>query len=277
MDEDRCRTRIARYLTALMLSAGLASSAHAADGPAIDPLLLTPVDQLTSEQIGGMQQRLLDWPQLQRYRAENAALAAPVRGQSRVVLFGDSITEGWGPTGSPTFFPGKGYLNRGISGQTTAQMLLRFRQDVIALQPAVVVILAGTNDIAGNTGPASQAMIEDNLQSMVELARAHGIAVVLASVLPVSDYPWQLGVQPAPKVRALNAALQRYAYAQHLVYLDYHSALANRDGGLDKALADDGVHPTAAGYARMAPLAEQAISRALEDRDQPAQMGSVRG
>lgn len=190
-------------------------------------------------------------------------MAAPAPGTARVVLFGDSITEGWGRTGSDTFFPGKGYLNRGISGQTTAQMLVRFRQDVIALQPAVVVILAGTNDIAGNTGAATQAMIEDNLQSMVELAQAHGIAVVLSSVLPVSDYPWQRGVQPAPKVRALNAALKRYASTHNVVYLDYHTPLANRDGGLDKALAADGVHPTPAGYARMAPLAEAAITQAL--------------
>jgi lysophospholipase L1-like esterase len=207
-------------------------------------------------------QLLTDWAWLARYREDNARLIAS-GAKVDVVFLGDSITEGWGRTGSDTFFPGKGYLNRGISGQTTAQMLVRFRQDVIALQPAVVVILAGTNDIAGNTGAASQAMIEDNLQSMVELAQAHGIAVVLSSVLPVSDYPWQRGVQPAPKVRALNAALKRYASAHNVVYLDYHTPLANRDGGLDKALAADGVHPTPAGYARMAPLAEAAIQQAL--------------
>ncbi len=234
-----------------------------AEQPAVNPLLRTPVAELTPAQIQGMQQRLLDWPQLQRYRAENAALPAAAPRQPRVVFFGDSITEGWGRTGSATFFAGKGYINRGISGQTTAQMLVRFQQDVVALQPAVVVILAGTNDIAGNTGPATQAMIEDNLQAMATLARAQGIAVVLASVLPVSEYPWQPGVQPAPKVRALNAALRRYAEAHTLVYLDYHSALANDAGGLDAALAADGVHPTAAGYARMAPLAEAAVARAL--------------
>ncbi|WP_312236735.1 SGNH/GDSL hydrolase family protein [Stenotrophomonas sp.] len=253
------------FLHAITIAAVLAMAppaAHAAS-PAVNPLLLAPVATLTPDQVRGMQRQLLDWPQLQRYRAENAALAAPAGGQPRVVFFGDSITEGWGRTGSATFFAGKGYVNRGISGQTTAQMLLRFRQDVIALQPAVVVILAGTNDIAGNTGPASQAMIEDNLHSMVELARAHGIAVVLSSVLPVSEYPWQPGVQPAPKVRALNAALQRYAGQHKLVYLDYYTPLANHQGGLDKAMANDGVHPTAAGYARMAPLAEAAIVQAL--------------
>lgn len=253
------------FLHAITVAAVLAvvpPAAHAAS-PAVNPLLLAPVATLTPDQVQAMQQQLLDWPQLQRYRAENAALAAPTRDRPRVVFFGDSITEGWGRTGSATFFAGKGYVNRGISGQTTAQMLLRFRQDVIALQPAVVVILAGTNDIAGNTGPAGQGMIEDNLHSMVELAKAHGIAVVLSSVLPVSEYPWQPGVQPAPKVRALNAALRRYAGQQKLVYLDYYTPLASREGGLDKSLADDGVHPTAAGYARMAPLAEAAIAQAL--------------
>jgi len=210
-----------------------------------------------------MQRRLLDWPQLGRYRAENAALPLAAAGTQRVVFFGDSITEGWGATGSERFFPGKPFVNRGISGQTTAQMLVRFRQDVLALEPAAVVILAGTNDIAGNTGPATQAMVEDNLHSMIELAKAHGIKVILASVLPVSDYPWRPGTQPADKVRQLNAALRDYAEQQGLVYLDYYSAMCNAAGGLDTALAGDGVHPSAAGYALMAPLAEQAIARAL--------------
>jgi acyl-CoA thioesterase-1 len=247
-------------LIALLLAVPLTS---AAGTPAVDPLMLASVDHLAPEQIHTMQQRLADWPQLQRYRSENAALPAPVAGHPRVVFFGDSITEGWGATGSDTFFAGKGYVNRGIAGQTTAQMLVRFRQDVIALKPAVVVILAGTNDIAGNTGAATQAMIEDNLHSMVELAKANGIAVVLSSVLPVSDYPWRPGVQPAAKVRALNAALRAYAQQHSLVWLDYHAAMANAEGGLDPPLAKDGVHPTPAGYARMVPLAEASIQQAL--------------
>jgi len=238
--------------------------AHAAEAkPAVEPLYLAPASTLAPKQIEQMQQRLLDWPQLERYRKENAALAPAKQGTQRVVFFGDSITEGWGPTGSERFFPGKPYVNRGISGQTTAQMLVRFRQDVLDLKPAVVVILAGTNDIAGNTGPSTQAMIEDNLHSMVELAKAHDIRVVLASVLPVSEYPWRPGAQPAEKVRSLNAALQRYAQQQGIVYLDYYDAMANAAGGLDPALAKDGVHPTPAGYARMVPLAEQAIATAL--------------
>jgi len=255
----RRRTSLA-WLLAGSLMAGLVTPVLVQ--AASNPLLTKPVEQVQPDEVRFMQQRLSDWPQLQKYRAANAALPAPRDGQSRVVFFGDSITEGWGKEGSSRFFPGKGYLNRGISGQTTAQMLVRFSQDVLALRPNVVVILAGTNDIAGNTGPATQAMIEDNLQAMLDLAKAHGIAVVLASVLPVGEYPWMPGIAPAPKVRALNAALKRQADARGLVYLDYYTPMANRAGGLDAQLATDGVHPTAKGYALMAPLAEAAIKRA---------------
>ncbi|WP_228257918.1 SGNH/GDSL hydrolase family protein [Pseudoxanthomonas winnipegensis] len=216
----------------------------------------------SAEQVQAMQRQLADWPQLSRYRDENAALAAP--GKRRVVFFGDSITEGWGKTGSETFFPGKPYVNRGISGQTTPQMLVRFRQDVIDLKPAVVVILAGTNDIAGNTGPATPQMIQDNLASMAQLAKANGIAVVLASVLPASDYPWKPGLQPAPKIRALNDWIRQYAQRTGAVYLDYYRALDNGQGGLDAKVSGDGVHPNAAGYAVMAPLAQAAVQRALQ-------------
>jgi acyl-CoA thioesterase-1 len=216
----------------------------------------------TPEQIQAMQKQLADWPQLSRYQAENAALPPAAAGTRRVVFFGDSITEGWGRTGSATFFPGKGFINRGISGQTTAQMVVRFRQDVIDLKPAVVVILAGTNDIAGNTGPATPEMIQDNLASMTQLARANGIQVVLASVLPARDYPWKPGLEPAPKIRALNAWIQEYARTSGAVYLDYYTALDNGAGGLSKQVSADGVHPNAAGYAVMQPLAEQAVKQA---------------
>ncbi|HID8536754.1 TPA: SGNH/GDSL hydrolase family protein [Stenotrophomonas maltophilia] len=253
-------------VAAMVLGIALTAPALAAETSAVNPLLQTPIDQLRPDEVRFMQQRLADWPELQRYRDSNAQLPAAVPGQPRVVFFGDSITEGWGREGSAGFFPGKGWLNRGISGQTTAQMLVRFPQDVLALKPQVVVILAGTNDIAGNTGPSTQAMIEDNLHAMVDLARAHGIRVVLASVLPVSDYPWLPGTAPAPKVRALNTALKRYADAQQLVYLDYYTPMANAAGGLDPQLADDGVHPTAKGYAVMAPLAEAAVTRALQQK-----------
>ncbi|QKW56362.1 SGNH/GDSL hydrolase family protein [Stenotrophomonas sp. NA06056] len=247
------------FLLGLLVASG---GVRADQGAAVSRLLVTPVDQLSRDEVSYLQRTVADFAQLQKYRAANTALPAPRGGHPRVVFFGDSITEGWGADGSSTFFPGKGYINRGISGQTTAQMLVRFSQDVLALRPNVVVILAGTNDIAGNTGPATQAMIEDNLQAMLDLAKAHGIAVVLASVLPVSEYPWMPGIAPAPKVRALNAALKREADARGLVYLDYYAAMANRAGGLDAQLATDGVHPTARGYALMAPLAEAAIKRA---------------
>ncbi|ARQ90537.1 MULTISPECIES: SGNH/GDSL hydrolase family protein [Stenotrophomonas] len=253
-------------VAAMVLGIALTAPALAAETSAVNPLLQTPIDQLRPDEVRFMQQRLADWPELQRYRDANARLPDAVPGQPRVVFFGDSITEGWGREGSAGFFPGKGWLNRGISGQTTAQMLVRFAQDVLALKPQVVVILAGTNDIAGNTGPSTQAMIEDNLHAMVDLARAHGIAVVLASVLPVSDYPWLPGTAPAPKVRALNTALKRYADARQMVYLDYYTPMANAAGGLDPQLADDGVHPTAKGYAVMAPLAEAAVTRALQQK-----------
>jgi lysophospholipase L1-like esterase len=211
-----------------------------------------------------LQQRGADWPQLGRYREENAKLAPPAPGERRVVFYGDSITDAWGRRGDETkFFPGKPYVNRGISGQTTAQMVVRFRQDVVDLKPAEVLILAGTNDIAGNTGIATLKMIEDNLESMSEIAKQNHIQVILASVLPVSDYPWRRGLHPADKVRELNAWLKSYATAHGAVYLDYYSAMTNADGGLDPALAADGVHPTPKGYAIMAPLAEKAIAESL--------------
>lgn len=201
-----------------------------------------------------------DWAWLARYRAENAAL--PPAGAERVVFMGNSITEAWQRL-FPTHFPGKEYVGRGIGGQTTPQMLVRFRQDVVALKPKVVVILAGTNDIAGNTGPSTVAMIQDNLASMAEIATANGIRVVLASVLPVDDYPWRRGLDPAPKIMALNAWMKRYAAEHGAVYLDLHSAMRDDRNGTKAELAHDGVHPNEAGYRVMAPLAERAIAAAL--------------
>ena len=207
-------------------------------------------------------QSATDWPGLARYREANATLGTPAPGERRVVFYGNSITEAWAPL-FPTLFPGKPYIGRGISGQTTPQMLVRFRQDVVGLRPAAVVILAGINDIAGNTGPSTLAMIEDNLASMCEIARANGIAVVLSSVLPAADFPWRPGLQPAPKVVALNAWIRSYAAAHGHEYVDYHGAMADAAGGMRPGLATDGVHPTEAGYRVMAPLVEQAIARAL--------------
>jgi lysophospholipase L1-like esterase len=205
-----------------------------------------------------------DWAQLGRYRADNAALPPPAPGTQRVVFYGDSITDGWGRgEGHGVFFPGKPYINRGISGQTTPQMLVRFQQDVVHLRPAAVVILAGTNDIAGNTGPSTPEMIEDNFKSMAAIAQANGIKVILASITPAFSYPWKPGIQPVPVIREVNQWLKQYCASQHLVYLDYYSAMSGPNGAMKPGLASDGVHPTAAGYAIMAPLAEAAIAEAL--------------
>ena len=224
---------------------------------------VTPAPAQPSEQQRAADERLRnDWASLQRYRQANAELPPPASGEQRVVFMGNSITDGWARY-FPAMFAGKPYVGRGISGQTTPQMLVRFRQDVIALKPAVVVILAGTNDIAGNTGPSTLEMIEDNLTSMTELAQANGIRVVLASVLPAYDFPWRPGLQPAPKIVTLNAWMLAYAARAGAVYLDYHSAMADERQGMRSNLTDDGVHPTEAGYRVMAPLAERAIAEAL--------------
>ena len=203
-----------------------------------------------------------DWAYLEKYRQANATLPAPAPDENRVVFYGNSITEGWAQHFAAEF-PGKPYIGRGISGQTTPQMLVRFRQDVVALQPKVVVILAGTNDIAGNTGPSTIEMIEDNMASMAEIAKANHIRVVLSSVLPVYDYPWRRGLEPAGKIVALNAWLRSYAASHGATYLDYHSAMADERQGLKAALTYDGVHPNEAGYREMASLAEPAIEAAL--------------
>ncbi|WP_158885433.1 SGNH/GDSL hydrolase family protein [Rhodanobacter sp. L36] len=225
-----------------------------------------PSTQTTARLLADARNRLTDWPALKRYHDDNAALPAPKSGDARVVFMGDSITDFWG-RGVGVFFPGKGYVNRGISGQTTPQMLIRFRPDVIALQPRVVVILAGTNDIAGNTGPSTLAMIEDNLASMADLARANHIKVVLASVTPVSDYnhPDQTRNRPPEKIIALDAWIKAYAQREHLIYLDYYDALLDQSHALKKEFSDDGLHPNAAGYAVMAPLAQRAIEQAMAE------------
>jgi lysophospholipase L1-like esterase len=211
------------------------------------------------------QQMLTDFPWLARFKEADVKLGPPAAGENRVVFMGDSITEGWHLDES---FPGKPYVNRGISGQTTPQMVLRFRQDVIALQPKVVVILAGTNDIAGNTGPETLEQIEDNLASMADLAHANGIRVVLCSITPAFDYPWQPGLTPAPKIDAINTWLKGYATDKGYVYVDYHSAMKDARDGLPAALSHDGVHPLPTGYAVMAPLAEAGIEKALTSSGQ---------
>jgi lysophospholipase L1-like esterase len=203
-----------------------------------------------------------DWPDLGRFREANSIAGFPAPGENRVVFMGNSITIGW-IEHRPEFFKDKPYINRGISGQTTPQMLVRFRQDVVDLKPAVVVILAGINDIAGNTGPSSLKMIEDNLASMCEIATANNIRVVLCSVLPAWDFPWNQGSYPASKIRELNQWIKNYASEHQHIYLDYYSHMADERGGLRASLTYDGVHPDAEGYRVMEPLLEQAIQKAL--------------
>lgn len=242
------------------LAAGIAlTAACAAPTPAPTP---APAPATTRAITPHELQLLQDWANLARYRAANDTLHAPAAGERRVVFYGNSITDIWAQF-FPTMFPGKPYIGRGISGQTTPQMLVRFRQDVIALHPTVVVILAGTNDIAGNTGPSTLGMIEDNLRSMTELAKANGIRVVLSSVLPVYDYRWKPGLEPAPKIVALNTWIRQYAASVGAVYLDYYPSVVDARGGMRADLSPDGVHPNKAGYLIMAPLAEQAIAEAL--------------
>jgi lysophospholipase L1-like esterase len=210
------------------------------------------------------QQILTDFPWLERFKEDDVKLGPPAAGENRVVFMGDSITQGWHLDES---FQGKPYVNRGISGQTTPQMVLRFRQDVIALQPKVVVILAGTNDIAGNTGPETLEQIEDNLASMADLANANGIKVVLCSITPAFDYPWQPGLTPAPKIDAVNTWMKAYAADKGYVYVDFHSAMKDARDGLPAALSRDGVHPLPAGYAVMTPLVEAGIEKALKNKE----------
>jgi lysophospholipase L1-like esterase len=215
--------------------------------------------------IAGLTFAQADWANTARFKDENAKLAPPSSNENRVVFMGNSITEGWIRT-CPEYFAGKPYVNRGISGQTTPQMLVRFRPDVINLKPTVVVILAGTNDIAGNTGPSTLEMILDNLISMAELAKANNIKVVMSSVLPAFDYPWKPGMEPAPKIVKLNEMIKKYAEKNNIVYLDYFSAMADERNGLKKELSGDGVHPNLAGYKIMEPLAEAAIKMALKKK-----------
>jgi lysophospholipase L1-like esterase len=228
------------------------------------PAAVAPAQADTAKQIAEMEAKLADWPQLGRYKAENAVLGSAAQGEQRVVFYGDSITDAWGrrpDTGE--FFPGKPYVNRGISGQTTEQMVVRFRQDVINLHPAAVVILAGTNDVAGNTGPMTPEMTEDNFRTMIDLARANGIRVVVASITPAADYPWRPGLAPAGKIVTLNNWLRGYCVTRSVTYLDYYSAMAGENGGMKEGISFDGVHPNAKGYAIMAPLAQAAIDKTL--------------
>ena len=246
------RTALFLFATALVATPQAAAPQVAPDDPA---KVKTDLDRA--------QKILQDWANLARYRSENATVKPLAAGEERVVLMGDSITDGWGRKYGK-FFPGKPYINRGISGQTTPQMLIRFRPDVIAHKPRAVIILAGTNDIAGNTGPMSLEDIEGNLASMAELAKANGIRVVLASVMPTSDYirP-QTQRRPNEKIRELNDWIRKYASKNGYVYLDYYSAMLDDKNVFKQELTYDGLHPNDAGYDVMLPLAQKALDQAL--------------
>ncbi len=201
-----------------------------------------------------------DWPNLKKYAEENKTLTTANTNTKRIVLMGDSITEFWKPT-DVSFFERTNYIDRGISGQTTPQMLLRFRQDVIDLKASVVVILAGTNDIAENTGPMTLEQTLGNIISMVELAKANKIKAILCSLLPANKFWWNTQMQPADKIIALNVMIKDYAQRNNITYIDYYTPMVDSDKGLDKKWADDGVHPNLAGYRLMEPLLEAAIKK----------------
>jgi lysophospholipase L1-like esterase len=253
----------------------VASAATASAQPATPTP--SPVDPCADMQARATraENRLKDWPALARYRDANATTTPPAKDENRVVFMGDSITDSWDDPKYGGFFPGKPYVDRGISGQTTPQMLIRFRADVIALKPRLVVILAGTNDLAGNTGPTTLQAIEDNLTSMFDLAHANGIRVLFASVLPISDYEKNKDGQqivrskqrPPEQITALNAWMKKYAGLHGGIYLDYFTAMADDKGFLKEELSEDGLHPNQKGYDVMAPLAEQAIAAALKSRN----------
>jgi lysophospholipase L1-like esterase len=203
-----------------------------------------------------------DWPAFGRYRDSNEVLKAAPGPRDRVVFMGNSITDFW-IKASPEFFEQHHYVDRGISGQTSPQMLIRFRADVISLKPKAVVILCGTNDIAGNTGPSTLEMIEDNIMSMAELAKANKIRVILCSVLPASAFPWKPEVHPAEKIVELNQWIKKYAKKKKMIYLDYYSSLVDDKGGMKPDYSKDGVHPNKAGYQVMENLAEPVIEKAI--------------
>ena len=230
--------------------------------PAPDP----DSPEVLKKRIDNMQNRLNDWANFKRYRDKNAEVTPPAKDENRVVFYGDSITDGWKLA---EYFPGKPYVNRGISGQTTPQMLLRFRSDVVAHKPKVVVLLAGTNDIAGNTGPMTLEQVQDNYASMAEIAKANGIKFVFSSILPVHDYnpkaPKTAG-RPPEKILKLNEWMKNYCAANGHTYLDYFSKSVDDKGFLKAELAKDGLHPNEEGYKLMAPLAEAAIQVALKKK-----------
>ena len=258
------RMRVFPLLWLLPLAAALGAAAQTpATQQPVDPASLSANASTAQQQQLDRYRKLADdYGQLSRYAAADAALPAPTAKAKRVIFFGDSITDIWH---LDQYFQGKHYVNRGISGQTTPQMLVRFRQDVIDLRPSVLVVLAGTNDLAGNTGPETLTQIEDDYATMAELSKLHGIALVFSSVTPVSNYihPDMTKGRKPEDILALNTWMKQYCAANHLVYLDYFSAMVDPSGMLKRDLSNDGLHPNAAGFAIMAPFAQAAVDKAL--------------
>jgi len=257
-------------LLVLWWTFGAAGSGFAQDTPtaaAPTPPSPTPEQSAACEK-SAREQLFHDLADFAHYDSLNASLSPPAPQERRVIFMGDSVTEFWA-TRDPEFFARADFVDRGISGQTTPQMLLRFREDVIALKPAVVHILAGTNDIAGNTGPMDLPAIEANIASMVDLARVNGIQVLIGSVLPAAEFPWRPGLDPGPKIVALNEWLKSYAGSRHLIYVDYYKAMTDGALGIRSDLTPDGVHPSQAGYRVMEPLTKAAIRTALRRRTHP--------
>jgi len=263
--------RRAAFLVVPLLTAVLSAQQPAPPAAGAPPAPTGPEMAAALKSLLANDARLRDWAQLGRYRDQNRTLGQPAAGEPRVVFMGDSITDAWPQERFGDFFTkNKSYVGRGISGQTTPQMLIRFRPDVIDLQPKAVVILAGTNDIAGNTGPMSNEDIQNNMMSMAELAKAHKIKVILSSILPTGNYHVgpsgvpQTETRPMDRIRAINDWMKKYAASEGHTYLDYFSAMLDQSGLLRTELSGDDLHPNAQGYAIMAPLADAAIKQALK-------------
>jgi lysophospholipase L1-like esterase len=239
----------------------LAAMAARYDTKRTEPPPAVPLAELAAFRTAQVEAQKRDWPNLCLYKADNARLMAGPAAGRRVVFMGDSITQGWG-LADPAFF-GPGRVNRGISGQTTPQMLARFQADVAALKPCAVHIMAGTNDVAGNTGPTSVSDIQNNIIAMVTIAKANRVAVVLASIPPAKVFTWAPALKPAEQIRGLNEWLKAYAAREGLTYVDYYAAMVTPDGAMKPELTFDGVHPNAAGYQVMEPLTQAALKRAL--------------
>lgn len=244
-----------------VIPASIIASVRAQFEPSGTPRPAVTPEDMAAYQKMQAEQKANDWPALCYFRADNTALATRPVPADRIVFMGDSITQLWGLADPPAFGPSR--VNRGISGQTTPQMLLRFKQDVLALKPKAVHILAGVNDIAGNTGPTTLEDIKNNISSMVELAEAHGVTVILATPLPANKFTWSPQLKPAPTIIAYASWIRRYAAEQNLVLADYYPPLADAEDGLKPELGPDGVHPNKAGYALMKPILDAAIAEAL--------------